>query len=407
MKKLKRIIAPVALASGIGVATTALFLYPFDVKARTSHKTVRTETESKTIKPTNLASKKNIKVALLLDTSNSMDGLINQAKSQLWKLVNELTKAECDGEKPNIQIALYQYGNQGLSVSTGYIEQILDFTGELDEVSAKLFALSTNGGDEYCGQVIQKSTQELSWGTNESDLKFIFIAGNEAFTQGPVNFTTSCLGAKEKDIVVNTIFCGDYRQGVSTNWKAGADLTDGSYMSIDHDQKTAYISTPFDDRIDSLNTAMNDTYIYYGHTGQTKMANMAVQDVNASSISKENKIDRAVTKSKKTYQRNTKSWDLVKSTEGLSDEDIETQLKSIDKSTLSEEVAEIEDTEKQIAFIKQKSKERETIQKEIEELAVKRETYIQANSNAENKDLNAAIMKSVKKKAASKNYKFK
>ena len=26
-----------------------------------------------------------IQIALLLDTSNSMDGLINQAKSQLWK----------------------------------------------------------------------------------------------------------------------------------------------------------------------------------------------------------------------------------------------------------------------------------------------------------------------------------
>ena len=41
-----------------------------------------------------LANKKNkqtIKVALLLDTSNSMDGLINQAKAQLWEIVNELS----------------------------------------------------------------------------------------------------------------------------------------------------------------------------------------------------------------------------------------------------------------------------------------------------------------------------
>ena len=32
-------------------------------------------------------SKKKIKIALLLDTSSSMDGLIDQAKSQLWKLI--------------------------------------------------------------------------------------------------------------------------------------------------------------------------------------------------------------------------------------------------------------------------------------------------------------------------------
>ena len=36
-----------------------------------------------------------IMLALLLDTSNSMDGLIDQAKSQLWKIVNELAAAKC------------------------------------------------------------------------------------------------------------------------------------------------------------------------------------------------------------------------------------------------------------------------------------------------------------------------
>jgi hypothetical protein len=35
-----------------------------------------------------------IMLALLLDTSNSMDGLIDQAKSQLWKIVNELASCK-------------------------------------------------------------------------------------------------------------------------------------------------------------------------------------------------------------------------------------------------------------------------------------------------------------------------
>jgi hypothetical protein len=30
-----------------------------------------------------------VQIALLLDTSNSMDGLIDQARSQLWRVVNE------------------------------------------------------------------------------------------------------------------------------------------------------------------------------------------------------------------------------------------------------------------------------------------------------------------------------
>ena len=52
-----------------------------------------------------------IQVALMLDTSGSMDGLIDQAKTQLWKIVNDLALAECEGQKPELQIALYEYGN--------------------------------------------------------------------------------------------------------------------------------------------------------------------------------------------------------------------------------------------------------------------------------------------------------
>ena len=44
-------------------------------------------------KPTKNSS---IQLALLLDTSNSMDGLIDQAKSQLWKIVNELATSKKD-----------------------------------------------------------------------------------------------------------------------------------------------------------------------------------------------------------------------------------------------------------------------------------------------------------------------
>ena len=54
--------------------------------------------------------KQTIKVALLLDTSNSMDGLISQAKAQLWEIVNELSYAKYGIQKPDLEIALYEYG---------------------------------------------------------------------------------------------------------------------------------------------------------------------------------------------------------------------------------------------------------------------------------------------------------
>jgi len=60
--------------------------------------------------PQDFGAKPLVQVAVLLDTSNSMDGLINQARSQVWKIVNELVSSEKSGSKPLIEVALYEYG---------------------------------------------------------------------------------------------------------------------------------------------------------------------------------------------------------------------------------------------------------------------------------------------------------
>jgi len=91
-----------------------------------------------------------IQVAILLDTSGSMDGLIDQTRKQLWRVVNELAIAKKDGHSPNLQVALYEYGNDGLPAEKGYIRRVLPLTTDLDRVSEELFALRTNGGSEYC-----------------------------------------------------------------------------------------------------------------------------------------------------------------------------------------------------------------------------------------------------------------
>jgi len=103
-----------------------------------------------------------IQIALLLDTSSSMSGLIEQAKSQLWKMVNELADSKKNGESPDIDIALYEYGNSTLAKRDGYIKQIVPMSTDLDAVSEKLFELTTNGGDEYCGQVVLLITKTLA-----------------------------------------------------------------------------------------------------------------------------------------------------------------------------------------------------------------------------------------------------
>ena len=54
-----------------------------------------------------------------------MDGLISQAKAQLWEIVNELSYAKYGIQKPDLEIALYEYGNDGLEASDGFVRQVL------------------------------------------------------------------------------------------------------------------------------------------------------------------------------------------------------------------------------------------------------------------------------------------
>lgn len=341
-------------------------------------------------------SKQYIKVALLLDTSNSMDGLIDQAKAQLWDIVNELSYAKCYGNKPNLQIALYEYGNDRLNGDEGYIRQVLTFSEDLDEISKELFSLTTNGGEEYCGQVIQTSLNQLKWGNNPDDLKLIFIAGNEPFTQGKVNYKDASANANEKDVTVNTIFCGDYRQGISTNWKDGASLTNGDYMAINQNNATVNIASPYDDEILILNKKLNKTYVIYGQLGRQKMALQAEQDTNAGLYSKANAVSRTVSKSSHLYKN--KSWDLV-------DAENEKDFKYDDlkESQLPEVLKGKSETEIK-AYVAKKRHERENIQKEIQELNKKRKLYILDHKKENSNELESAMTKAIKEQAKKKKY---
>jgi hypothetical protein len=342
-----------------------------------------------------------IQIALLLDTSNSMDGLIDQAKSQLWKIVNELAAAKCsNGLKPFIQIALYEYGNDYLPASEGYIRQVSGLTDDLDLISEKLFALSTNGGNEFCGHVINTSLRQLAWSPSPNDLKMIFIAGNEPFTQGSISYRTACGLAREKGVVVNTIFCGNFDEGLRTSWKDGADITGGSYMSIEQNRKTVYIRTPYDDRISALNEKLNDTYIYYGASGASKKANQATQDSNAGAYGEANKVERAISKSTHAYRN--PSWDLVDASK-----ENEKVIAEAKEDELPQEMKGMSVPQRQ-EYVKQKSEERAKIQAEIQSLNKKRLEYIQANTPKDNTDtmLDAAMIKAVKEQAKGKNLNF-
>jgi hypothetical protein len=345
--------------------------------------------------------KRKIQVAILFDTSNSMDGLIDQAKARIWTIVNDLSSLRHNGEIPLIEIALYDYGNSGISAELNYVRKQIELTSDLDVISEKLFGLRTNGGLEYCGAVISSSISELAWTAHPQDLRMIFIAGNEPFNQGPVNYKEIMKTAVNKDITVNTIYCGNYDQGVREFWYDGAQLGKGDYFNIDSDKAIVHINSPYDDKINAYNDSLNKTYYGYGRMGISGKSNQVMQDANAESSAGAVKTERAIAKSKENYSN--ASWDLIDAVKKENKD-----IRTIKDEELPKEFQGKTAEEKE-KMIEAKKIERDDFQKKINELASERQKFIEeerkklAEHGAVN-DFGTSVQKSILKRAEAIGY---
>lgn len=354
--------------------------------------------------PAKTTSKPRIEVALLLDTSNSMDGLINQARTKLWKIVNEFESARRDGQRADVYVALYEYGNDRLSAEKGHIRQVVPLTLDLDKISEELFALTTNGGSEYCGQVIEQAVRELEWSDAKADLRCIFIAGNEPFTQGSVDYHDACRAAADKNITVSTIHCGSYDEGVNTMWADGAKLADGSYMHIDANRVEPNIVAPQDEQLAELNKQLNSTYCAYGGDEERKvaLARQEAQDTNAAESAPAVASLRSVTKASRLY-RNA-NWDLV---DAVNEKKVE--LAKLDKQQLPEELRDLS-TDQLAAHVKKLADQRSEIQEKIKKLASERAKYVAAEraklAEGDSESLDDAIVESVRQQATANSFEF-
>ncbi len=340
---------------------------------------------------TSITKSSKIQVAILLDVSNSMDGLIEQAKAQLWNMVSVMGKATCNGITPEIEIALYEYGRTTNNVKEGYVKQISGFTSDLDQLSKKLFSLTTDGGDEFCGHVIYASLSKLNWDTESSNYKVIFIAGNEDFLQGDILYTKACAEAKQKGVIVNTIYCGDRMQGIKEHWNLNAECGNGSYTNINQDATIEDIPTPYDSVMFSLNNKLNGTYISYGYNGAASSAAQESVDKMNYQMNKSVELKRVAVKGKAALYKNA-TWDAVDASIADSNFYAKVDMKTLPDNLKNKSRKEVQ------KIVKEKTAERTLIQKQIEKVNTQRETYITAvKAKAANHNKAATLESEVEK----------
>lgn len=322
-----------------------------------------------------------IQIALLLDNSGSMSGLLEQAKSQLWHLVNQLSEAKKGGQRPRIELALYEYGERP--------RRLVDFTTELDLVSEALFGLQIRGGDEWCGRTIADALENLRWSKNRDVMKVIFIAGNEPFDQGDLAPSLAVQRARDRGITVNTIYCGDGRSEEASGWKTGAVLAQGRFLTIDHNHQVAEVVAPQDEALARLGVEINTTYIPYGHEGKAGAERQMAQDNNSQGYGLGNFSQRAISKASAVYHN--PSWELV---DALKDGRV--QLGELKEESLPEPMKNM-NPEERAGYVKEQAKKRGELQAEIRRLTAERQAFLDQNKQeAGPTSLDVAMLEAVR-----------
>jgi len=340
-----------------------------------------------------------IDLAICLDTSGSMSGLLNSAKQKLWDIVNDLAMAQ---PAPKLRVALLTFGNLSHEAENGWVNVDSDLTDDLDAISQKLFALSTNGGTEYVGRVLQYAGQ-LDWHPSDSALKLIIVAGNESADQDrEAPFRTMCAELIARGVVVNSIYCGPVHDSIAPGWMEVANLAEGQFASIDQDNGTKVVMTPFDSELATLSTALNKTYLPFGARGQAGLANQAAQDANAEGLNSACSASRAVTKSQSLYYC---SWDLVDACSSgkvkLDDVDVDELPVTMQTMTIIQRKT----------YVTQMSRRRTETQDQIKQLSSKRAAWVAQEmlrqATDDSNSLDNAIRSAIRGQAGAKGFTFK
>ena len=347
---------------------------------------------------------KNIDVAILIDTSGSMEGLIESAKIKIWTIVNDLAKIQ---PVPNLRVALYQYGNDGIPSTTGWVKKELDLTVDLDEAYKKLNTLRTNGGTEYVARVSQSALKELKWSEENDALKMIFVCGNEPVDQDKqVTLKEVSEMAKKQGVFINTIFCGSKNDPDAPGWKEFATMCGGSYAVIDQNRAQAevVIHSPFDKELNELNVSLNKTFICYGKEGKGKQLNQSAQDSNAQKAAPSANFDRINTKVSGLYKND--SWDIIDRMKN----DPKFDFKTLKEEEMDDELKKIKPEERE-TFLKKKGEEREAVRKKIQDLSEKRGKYVAEEvkkqpKGEQDKAFDAAVKTTLREQAEKKGIKI-
>jgi hypothetical protein len=305
-----------------------------------------------------------VEVVFCLDTTGSMSGLIEGAKQKIWGIANQIIKGE---PKPKLYIGLVGYRDYG----DEYVTKIYPLNDDLDTVFENLMSFRADGGGdtpEHVNKALHDSVHRIEWSSDENTLKLIFLVGDcppHMDYKDGFNYRNICQEAVKSDIIINTVQCGDSYETVSF-WKDIARLGEGKYAMIPQSGGMQVIETPYDAELFELSSKLEETVVAFG--SRSAMAKSEERKEKLKEMAPEAAAERAAYKS---ADGRMSSYDLI---DAIKDDKV--RLESLRDEELPDEMKNMSLKDKK-KYIEQKQKERDKIMQRIEELSVKRSSYVE------------------------------
>jgi len=337
-----------------------------------------------------------IEVAFVLDTTGSMSGLIEGAKQKIWAIANQMAGAK-QGAK--VRIALIGYRDRG----DAYVTKRFDLTDDSDGIYAHLRAFQAQGGGdtpESVNQALHEAVNDLSWTADDSVYRVVFLVGDAPpHTDYPqdVQYAATVRLAKTKGIVINTVQCGG-DPTTTPIWREIASIGLGQYAAIAQDGGMLALATPMDEELTRLNRALASTVLSYGEADERRAMEEKVKNsIDADAPVVASRLSYLAKSGKRAISGMSDLVDAFK--DGL-------DLGSVAKANLPAAMQPMS-PEEQGVFVQQKLEERERVQIEIDDITVRRDRWVRAETERQRASgradgFDATVFETVKKQAAAK-----
>jgi len=316
--------------------------------------------------------KPTIEVCFVLDTTGSMGGLIAGAKEKIWSMANEIISAK---PTPKVRIGLIAYRDK----TDAYTTKVYPLSNDIDDIYAKLMAFKAQGGGdtpESVNQALNEGVTKMEWSKDQKVLKIIFLVGDappHMDYKQDVKYMDSCKLAMKKDLIINTIQCGNMA-ATTPIWMEIARSAEGKFARILQGGGVMAIVTPFDKEIAACNAKLGHTVCVYGDARAQRFA--------ASKVTLAESAPAAAAADRLAYLSKDKAGedafadvisgggDLVGL---LANKKI--KVEDIEEKKLPENVRKMDKKEREVYFAKQIA-DRKKLQTELTGLLKKRSSFV-------------------------------